>query len=177
MTSAAGTGASAGTIGSLTDLTATDTVAAITAALASASDSSYLQTGTGANTKVTSTIDQVKYEQGDILDYSADLTISSVALSAGHNAGISTSGIVTFDGVPATFAAALDQVAGALHLGTTTDANGEAALFQFGGNTYVYISDAANGHSAADLVIQIVGAPSTLVTGLSISGGNINGIA
>jgi len=177
LTSAAGTGASAATVGSATDLTTTDTVTGVSAALATASDSSYFVTGTGASITITSTIDQVTYEQGDLLDYSADLTISAVTLSAGVNAGISSTGIVTFDGVPADLNAALTQVAGALHLGTVTDANGEAALFQFGGNTYVYISDAVNGHSAGDIVVQIIGAPSTLVTGLSISGGNINGIA
>jgi len=74
-------------------------------------------------------------------------------------------------------AAALTQVATALTASGSADANGEAALFQYGGSTYVYISDGAAGHSAADIVIQIIGAPSTLVTGLNLSSGNINGIA
>jgi len=177
LTSAAGTGASAATVATASDLTTADTVTGVSAALATASDSSYFVTGTGASITIASAIDQVTYEQGDLLDYSADMTISSVALSAGVNAGISSTGIVTFDGVPADLNAALTQVATALNLGTVATANGETALFQFGGNTYVYISDAVNGHSAGDIVVQITGAPATLVTGLSISGGNINGIA
>lgn len=178
-TSAAGTGASAGTIGAATDLSAADGVSGISAALPAASDSSYLSTGSGASLVITSTIDQITYEQGDVIDFASAVTVPGTAVTADANkAGISTTGIATFNSTPGTLADALTLIAAGIHASGTATNAGEAALFQFGGKTYVYLSDAAQGHSAADVVVEIVGAPSTLVSGLTINGsGDIIAIA
>jgi S-layer protein len=170
-TSAAGTGAGAATISAVTDLTTTDTVAGVAAALPTASDSSYLSTGTGASLVITSTIDQITYEQGDVIDFASSVTVPGTAVNAAAgNAGISTTGIATFNSTPGTLADALTLIAAGIHSSGTATTAGEAALFQFGGKTYVYLSDGAQGHSAADTVVEIVGAPSTLVSGLTING-------
>jgi S-layer protein len=171
LTSAAATGASAAAIGAVSDLTTTNTVAAISAALATASDSSYLQTGTGASLTITSTIDQITYEQGDVIDYSASLALGAAVIADTGRAAISATGIATFNGTPGTIAEALDQIAAGMHSSTNT-ANGETAVFQFGGKTYLYIADGAQNHSAADLVVEIVGAPTTLVSGITINSAN-----
>jgi hypothetical protein len=179
-TSAGGTLAStAAAVSAVTDLTTTDTVAGIAAALPTASDSSYLSTGTGASLVVTSTIDQITYEQGDVIDFASSVTVPGTAVSASSTvAGISTTGIVSFNTTPGTMADALTLIAAGIHSSGTATNAGEAALFQFGGKTYVYLSDGAQGHSAADVVVEIVGAPSTLVSGLTINGsGDIIAIA
>lgn len=181
--SAAGTGASAATVAGATDLTDTDTVAGVTAALPTASHSSYLQTGTAGSLVVTNTIDQVSFVNGDRIDIGTTaVKVVAQATVAADTALIATNGIVTFNGTPGDLAAALNQVAAAMALSdndadatnatTTHTEAGESALFQFGGKTYLYIADGANGHSAADLVIEVLGVASPLVTGLTISGGD-----
>ena len=171
LAAAGGDGAAAATIGTATDLTTTNTVAGVTAALPTASHSSYLQTGTAGSLVVTSTIDQVSFVNGDRLDLGATEITTTAAAAAGGNAGISATGIVTFSGTPGDFSAALAQVAGGINDGGT--AAGEAAVFQFGGKSYVYISDGAAGHSAADLVLEVLGFTGPLLTGLTITGGDI----
>jgi len=175
-TSADGTGASAATIGAATDLTTANSVVGVSAALPTASHSSYLVTGTGNTEVVTSAIDVLTYEQGDSIDFTtATIAIATAdAGLAGTRAAIAANGIATFLAAPGSFNAALTQIAASIQAGVT--AAGEAVVFQFGGKTYVYISDADNGHSAADVVIEIVGAPATLTSGLTITNGDITGI-
>jgi hypothetical protein len=176
-TAAAGTGTSAAVVANETDLTTTDQIAGVSAAAAGPSHSSYLVTGTGVNEVITSTIDVLTYEQGDVIDY----TTSAIAIAtadagvAGTRAVIGATGIATFLAAPGSFNAALTQIAASIQNGVTVV--GESVVFQFGGKTYVYISDAADGHSAADTVVEIVGVPATLTSGLTITGGDITGIA
>jgi hypothetical protein len=178
----AGDGTVGGTVGAATDLTTTDTVAGVTAALPTASHSSYLQTGTAGSLAVTNTIDQVSFVNGDRIDIGTTaVKVVAQATVAADTALIAANGIVTFSGTPGDLAAALNQVAAAMALSdndagvadaTAHTEAGESALFQFGGKTYLYIADGANGHSAADLVIEVLGVASPLVTGLTISGGD-----
>jgi S-layer protein len=157
-------------------VTNTATVTGVSAALATASDSSYFVTGSGASLTITNTIDQVTYEQGDVIDFTTALALGAAVSAASGRAAITDTGIATFYGTPGTMSEALDQIAAAMESSTNTAA-GETAVFQFGGKTYVYIADAA-GHSAADLVVEIVGAPSTLVSGITINAsGDITAIA
>jgi len=172
LTSTLGTGAAAAAIGAVVDLTTTNTVAGVSSALATASDSSYLVTGTGASQTITSTIDQITYEQGDVIDYSASLVVSAAVTASSTLAGMSGTGIATFSTTPGTLASALDLVAAGLHSSGTATTNGETAVFQFGGKTYLYIADGVELHSAADMVVEIVGAPATLVSGITINSAN-----
>lgn len=178
-TSAAGTGASAATVGAATDLSAADAVAGISASLPAASHSSYLLTGTGANQVITSTIDVITYEQGDVIDFTTANIVraSADAGLAGTRATIdNATGIATFLAAPGSLNDAFTQIAAGIHQAGGTNA-GETVVFQFGGKTYVYVSDAAQGHSAADVVIEIVGAPATLTSGITVTaGGDIGGI-
>ena len=173
ISSAAGTGAGAGVLGNVADLTATDTVAGVTAALAGPSHSSFFQTGSGASVATSSTIDQVSFVNGDKIDFGATAITTTVAAAGAGRAAITASGIATFDGTPGDFAAALAQISAGINTSGGASAAGEAAVFQFGGKTYVYIDDGVNGHSAADLVIEVLGVTSPLLTGLTVSGGDI----
>ncbi len=176
-----GTGAQSTAAGAVTDATVSGTIAVtgVTAAVAAASDSSYFQTTTTAGiVTITNTIDQLTYEQGDVIDYSASLVLSAAVTASSTLAGISSTGIATFATTPGTLAAALDLVAAALHSSGSDTVDGETAVFQFGGKTYLYIADTVELHSAADIVIEIVGAPATLVSGITInSANNISAIA
>jgi S-layer protein len=136
---------------------------------ATVSDSSY----TVASNVVTSTVDQITWEAGDKIDIGATAITVTTAAAATGKAAISATGIATFDGVPADLNAALAQISAGINVSGSATAAGEAALFQFAGKTYVYIDDGTNGHSNADLVIEIVGAPTTLVSGLTIASTDI----
>ncbi len=176
-TSAAGTLAAAAAVANGTDLSDADAVSGVAAALPTASHSSYLVTGTGADAVITSTIDVITYEQGDVINFTtANLARASVVV-AGDNAGVlidNATGIATFTAAPGSLNAALTAIAAGIHIGGT--AAGESVVFQFGGKTYLYISDNAQGHSAADVIVEIVGAPTTLTSGLTIVNNNVVGI-
>jgi hypothetical protein len=173
--SAAGTGASAATIGAAATVNTTSGVSATAAALPTASHSSFLVTGTGTNQVTTSAIDTIAYVSGDVIDFTnANISRASAVAAGNNNAGISNVGIATFQNAPGSLNDALTLIAAGINDGGT--AAGEAVVFQFGGKTYVYISDGSNGHSAADVVIEITGAPATLTTGLTVVGGDITGL-
>jgi len=95
-------------------------------------------------------------------------------------AGISTAGLISFATLnaattPVTIAAALTLAEAAL-AGGASNAAGQAGVFNFGGDAYIYISDGVNGHGATtDTVIRVVGV--TAETGLTVFGGDIVGIA
>mgnify|MGYP000710603046 CR=1 FL=1 len=144
-----------------------------------ASDSSYLEvTGLG----IASAMDTVQWGAGDIIDYTnASISVTAVAAvttAGSERAGIADTGIVSFVVVPTTLQAALTDVNAAIHASGSSagTVDGEAAIFQFGGETFVYISDAVAGHDRSDTVIKLVGTPEDLVSGLTISDGNITNI-
>jgi len=91
---------------------------------------------------------------------------------------ISSTGIVTFDdGPPATLKSALDQIAAAVNASGAATAAGEAALFTFGGKTYLFVSDAANGLTLGDAIVELVGVSTTLTSGITLSAtGDIIGV-
>ena len=139
-----------------------------------ASDSSYISiSGVAA-----SAMDTIQWGASDKIDYTTtDLTVTAVA-SGNNNPAIASTGIVTFNATPATFQAALTAVEAGLAASGAQAAlvDGETAIFQFGGETFVYISDAVSGHDRSDTVIKLVGTPETLVSGLTISSGDITNI-
>jgi hypothetical protein len=165
-----------------TDTTVTDItytvpvtpVAGVAGTSSVASASSYLSVG-GV---VTQTMDVISWGAGDKVDLGST-ALTATAVDQSSAADIAATGIVTFASVPATFAAALDAVATAINAsdydasGTGETAAGEAALFQFAGKTYLYVSDAVNGHDRSDVVVELTGLPTTLVSGLTISSGDI----
>ncbi len=175
VTSAAGANSTAAAAVTAGTVSATLGESGVSASLAGASHSSFFQTGAGASVSTSSSIDQVSFVNGDKIDIGATaITVPGTAVAVASGvAGISTSGIVTFDGTPGDLNTALTQIAAGIHASGSATAAGEAAVFQFGGKTYVYVSDAVQGHSAADLVIEVLGVTSPLLTGLTLSGGDI----
>jgi hypothetical protein len=162
-----------GAIGNVTNTTTT-IVTGINSAVSAVSDSGYKVTGSGASAVVTSTIDQVTFENGDKIDIGSTAISTTEVAGAAGRAAISSTGLATFTGTPGDLNAALAQISAGINAsgaGAGATAAGEAALFQFGGKTYVYIEDGINGHTQTDLVIEIVGAPTTLTAGLSLSSG------
>lgn len=144
---------------------------------ASASDSRY--TVSSANV-VTSTVDLVTFGASDILKFSTAVTVTAQAAGTNSDglAVISSTGIVTFDdGPPATLKSALDQIAAAVNASGAATAAGEAALFTFGGKTYLFVSDAANGLTLGDAIVELVGVSTTLTSGITLSAtGDIIGV-
>jgi len=149
-------------------------VAGVAGTSSVASASSYLSVG-GV---ITQSMDVIAWGAGDKVDLGAT-ALTATAIDQNNAADIAATGIVTFASVPATFAAALDAVATAINAsdvdgsGTGETAAGEAALFQFAGKTYLFVSDAVNGHDRSDVVVELTGLPTTLVSGLTISSGDI----
>jgi S-layer protein len=181
VTSTAGTLASGATVGALSAAGGTAVVAGVDFALPGVSHSSYLQTGTGSSIVISDNMDTITFETGDTIDFTnASVTMGS-AVAGANRATINANGLATFaTTVPATLNDALAQIAASLDDNDNNAAAdavaGEAAVFQFGGQTYIYVSDGVAGHSAADIVIKVTGAPSTITTGLIVAGGDVAGI-
>jgi len=102
----------------------------------------------------------------DVIDYATAITFQAGgATTTAGTAQISATGIATFNGADTTFDARLAAVSNAVTLGTNTA--GETAIFEQGGNTFVFISDGVNGVGSNDVVIQLTG-----VT--NVTAGNVN---
>ena len=111
---------------------------------------------------------------GDIIDYSAALSIGGSAnIASSNQASIDThDGIATFArGSGNTISDALQDIVTSLT--AATDSQGEFAFFQLNhkGNFFVFISDGTSGVSANDLMIELVGV-STL-SNIDLTGGNL----
>jgi len=82
----------------------------------------------------------------------------AVTAVAGSKAKIDAYGVATFNSettAPATFTAAATLVEASVY-GLLTTA-GTAALFSYGGSTYMFISDGASGLATSDVVIMLTG--------------------
>jgi len=113
-----------------------------------------------------------------ITDYSGDTIDLDVAITIGANANaaaataaaIAADGEATFHAADDTLAEVIVALEGGINAGGTA-ADGQLAFGEFGGNSYVFISDGTDGVGANDIVIKLTG-----VTGLdssALSGGNI----
>ncbi len=127
-----------------------------------------------------------------ITDYSADtIDFGATAITQGTNTTAGTanghaavaSGVVTFQPSDNTLAERVIAVNDALDDinddGGSTDAvAGEALVFAFGSDSYIYISDGVLGIGANDVLIKLTGiAGSGSTDQLTISGGDITGLA
>ena len=134
----------------------------------------------GDSGQTASTIDKIAdYAKGavgtgDLVDYSAALTIGGSATTASSSqASINqATGIATFAASSGTtMADALADIAS--RFTSATNSNGEFALFQINhtGDYYAFISDGTAGVGANDVVIQLVGV--TSISQIDLTGGNI----
>jgi len=123
-------------------------------------DSSYLAPDTITDLGST---DEIWYGAG-IVELSA-----AVTAVAGSKAKIDSYGVATFNSettAPATFTAAATLVEASVY-GASTSA-GKAALFSYGGETYIFVSDGTSGLATNDIVIKLTGVAlpnATLVDG------------
>jgi Ca2+-binding RTX toxin-like protein len=123
-----------------------------------------------------------------ITDYVTAVDIiddTAVALTAGANANAAVAGasasitatsLASFNVADNTTAERITAVAGGITLGATSNVNGASVIFQGGSNeTFLFVSDGANGVTANDYLVQVTGA--TANTGITLGGGNIITIA
>ena len=111
---------------------------------------------------------------GDLIDYSAALTVGGSAVAAdGNHASINaTTAIASFaSGSGTTLIDALGDVA--TRFTEATDTPGEFALFKVGGlgDYYLFMSDGAAGVTANDVVVQLTGV--TSFNQINLNGGNL----
>lgn len=141
---------------------------------------------------ITNSIDQISFASGDTIDLNAAVIVApqlteiiedEEVLVDDQNDGfvfIDENGIVTFDdGVPATLNDALVDIAATLAATGETEAGaadgevrGESVVFVFGGKVYLYVADGGDGgHTASDVVIELVGVDTDLESGITTSAG------
>lgn len=107
----------------------------------------------------------------DIIDDTgAAIAFVTNAVAAGGTASINAEGIATFNAADDTLAEQIVAVEAGINAGGAAAA-GQAAIFESGADSYVFISDGADGVGAADVLIKLTG-----VTGLAdstLTGGDL----
>jgi hypothetical protein len=97
----------------------------------------------------------------DIIDFDSTISFVTNATAVTGTAAINAEGIASFAAADDTLAERITAVEAGINAGGA-GAAGEAAVFEFGGDTYVFISEGTDGVGAGDALIKLVG-----VTGLS----------
>jgi Ca2+-binding RTX toxin-like protein len=109
----------------------------------------------------------------DIIDYTnANISVADDVVSAAGRAGIS-SGEVTFDAADDTLAERITAVQAAIQAGAG-HVSGESAVFNFDGDSYLFISDGTAGVGANDVLVKISG---FAYNDLTVAGGDITGMS
>ncbi len=96
----------------------------------------------------------------DIIRFGANLTIEQSATASSGVAAINSKGIATFNSADTTLALKIAAVQAAIIAGT--ESQGDFAIFEDGGNTYVFIEDNAGALNASDVLVKLTG-----VTGIT----------
>lgn len=99
----------------------------------------------------------------DIIDGPVALTISQSGTATAGTAAINAEGIASFNVADDTLAEKLTAVAAGVEVATATTA-GDIAIFEHGGDSYLFITDGTAGLSATDVLVKLTG-----VTGLTDS--------
>ena len=110
----------------------------------------------------------------DVIDFSVNLSKASNtsgAAAAAGNAAIDANGLATFHADDDTLAEKVAAVAADIQNATANTA-GKVAIFQHGGNTYVFITDAAGANTTGDDLIELTG---TSLTTITLAGNNFTG--
>ena len=119
---------------------------------------------------------------GDIIDL-VDSTGTAVtmqvetATASATQVGIDANGLVSFASLttqPTSLSAAVSLVNTAIVAGTETA--GDAAVFVYNNQAYLFVSDGNSTLSTTDVVVTLTGI-NTLTTGMAFSGGNITSIS
>ena len=105
----------------------------------------------------------------DIIDWDATISFVTNATAAAGTASINAEGFASFDAADDTLAERITAVEAAINAGgAATD--GQAAIFTFGSDTYVFISEGTNGVGAGDALIKLVGV--TSLSDSTVNAGN-----
>ena len=110
----------------------------------------------------------------DVIDFSAAaLTIVTNASAIAGTAAISSAGIATFSTADTTLAQRITATEAGINAGGAAAA-GQAAVFQFGADAYLFISNGTDGVGAGDQLIKLVGVDTTNAAfdTLTLSAGN-----
>lgn len=112
------------------------------------------------------------FEKGsDIIDDTgAAITFVTNGTAVGGTAAINAEGIATFAAADDELSERITAVEAAINAGGAAAA-GQAAIFEHGGNSYLFISEGTDGVGAGDMLIEMTG-----VTGLAdstLTGGNL----
>jgi Ca2+-binding RTX toxin-like protein len=112
----------------------------------------------------------------DVIDFGATAIVqfATATTAASGTAGVTSAGIVSFNSADSTLALRVTAVANAI----AGAAAGNALIFGFGSDSYIYITDGTAGAGANDVLIKLTGvANSTSTDTLTIVGGDITGLA
>ena len=126
----------------------------------SGSDASAAGSSFESITDFTKSGDELRFLAND--DTALTPTIQTDATASAGNAAIDAEGIATFASADDTLAERITAVEDSLS-GTTA---GQMAVFEHGGNTYIFIGDGTNLVDAGDVLVKLVGV--TGVTGTTI---------
>jgi hypothetical protein len=96
------------------------------------------------------------FAAGDIIDFTSAVTIVTNATASAEVASISAAGLASFDAADDTLDEMIAAVANAINQGGNAAA-GQAAMFKFGSDSYVFISDGTDGLQSTDTLIKLVG--------------------
>ena len=109
----------------------------------------------------------------DIIDHGSSITLVATTASSSGVAALSTAGVATFNAADNTLALRIIATEAGINAGSTTAA-GQAAVFQFGADAYLFISDGTDGVGANDVLIKLTGVDTTLAAfdTITLSGGN-----
>lgn len=99
-------------------------------------------------------------KSSDIIRFGANLTIEQSATASSGVAAINSKGVASFNSADTTLALKITAVQAGIVAGT--ESQGDFAIFEDGGNTYVFIEDNAGGLNASDVLIKLTG-----VTGIT----------
>ncbi len=114
------------------------------------------------------------YQTGvDIIDGPGTLALVAEGTLGAGQASISATGLATFNVADSTLALRIAAVEAGMTAATA--AANETAVFNFGGDAYIFISDGTAGVGATDVLIKLVGI--TAATGLTVATGDITAVA
>jgi hypothetical protein len=91
----------------------------------------------------------------DIIRFGANLTIEQSATASSGTAAINSKGVASFNSADSTLALKIAAVQAGIVAGT--ESQGDFAIFEDGGNTYVFIEDNGGGLNASDVLIKLTG--------------------
>ena len=146
----------------------------------------FADTATGTPSATGSAFDVISdYVSGsDVIDFGAITLLQSPnsAVAAAGHANVAT-GVVTFHISDNTLALRIIAVQDAIadnanNNGNANAAAGDALIFAFGGDSYIFVSDGTAGVGTTDVLIKLTGiAGSTTTNQLTIVNGDITGLA